>query len=56
MCVCVCVCVHVVVRLRNILLSKKLKFNTYKSIVLPVVLCGCETWSLLERGAEVKDV
>ena len=28
------------------LLSKKLKVNTYKTIILPVVLYGCETWSL----------
>ena len=31
------------------LLSKKLKVNTYKSIILPVVLYGCETWSLTLR-------
>ena len=31
------------------LLSKKLKINTYKTIVLPVVLYGCETWSLILR-------
>ena len=28
------------------LLSKKLKVNTYKTIILPVVLYGCETLSL----------
>ena len=28
------------------LLSKKLKVKTYKTILLPVVLYGCETWSL----------
>jgi hypothetical protein len=28
------------------LLSRKLKFNIYKTIILPVVLYGCETWSL----------
>ena len=28
------------------LLSKNLKFNIYKTIILPVVLYGCETWSL----------
>ena len=28
------------------LLSKKLKVNTYKNIILPVVLYGCGTWSL----------
>ena len=31
------------------LLSKKLKVKTYKTIVLPVVLYGCETWSLILR-------
>ena len=31
------------------LLSKKLKFNTNKTIILPVVLYGCETWSLTLR-------
>ena len=28
------------------LLSKNLKIKIYKTIVLPVVLYGCETWSL----------
>ena len=31
------------------LLSKKLKVNTYKIIILPVVLYDCETWSLTLR-------
>ena len=31
------------------LLSKKLKVNTCKTIILPVVLYGCETWSLMLR-------
>ena len=31
------------------LLSKKLKVETYKTIILPVLLCGCETWSLTLR-------
>ena len=31
------------------LLSKKLKVNTYKTIILPVILYGCETWSLILR-------
>ena len=31
------------------LLSKKLKVNIYKTIILPVVLYGCETWSLTLR-------
>jgi hypothetical protein len=29
--------------------SKNLKERTYRTIVLPVVLCGCETWSLVLR-------
>ena len=28
------------------MLSKELKVNTYKTIILPVVLFGCETWTL----------
>jgi len=31
------------------LLSKNLKINIYITIVLPVVLCGCETWLLTLR-------
>jgi hypothetical protein len=31
------------------LLSKNVKVKTYKAIVLPVVLYGCETWSLTLR-------
>ena len=31
------------------LLSKKRKVNTYETIILPVVLYGCETWSLTLR-------
>ena len=31
------------------LLSMKLKVNRYKTIILPVVLYGCETWSLTLR-------
>ena len=31
------------------LLSKKFKVKTYKTIILPVVLYGCETWSLTLR-------
>jgi hypothetical protein len=31
------------------LLSKNLKIRIYKTIILPVVLCGCETWSLILR-------
>jgi hypothetical protein len=31
------------------LLSKNLKFKIYRMIILPVVLYGCETWSLTLR-------
>ena len=31
------------------LLSKKLKVKIYKTIILVVVLYGCETWSLTLR-------
>jgi hypothetical protein len=31
------------------LLSKNLKIRIYKKIILPVVLYGCETWSLILR-------
>jgi len=33
----------------NFLLSKKLKIKIYRTIILPVVLYGCETWSLILR-------
>jgi len=31
------------------LLSKNLKIEIYRSVILPVVLYGCETWSLTLR-------
>src|SRR5215510_12912355 len=31
------------------LLSKNLKIEVYRTIILPVVLYGCETWSLTLR-------
>ena len=31
------------------LLSKTLKIKIYRTIILPVVLYGCETWSLTLR-------
>jgi hypothetical protein len=31
------------------LLSRKIKIRIYKTIILPVVLYGCETWSLTLR-------
>jgi len=32
------------------LLSKNIKIKIYRTIILPVVLYGCETWSLTLRG------
>jgi uncharacterized membrane protein len=31
------------------LISKKLKIKIYKTVILPVLLYGCETWSLTFR-------
>jgi hypothetical protein len=31
------------------LVSKNLKTRIYKTIILPVIVCGCETWSLTVR-------
>jgi len=42
--------------LSSSLLSKNLKIKIYRTIILPVVLYGCETWSLTlreERGLRV---
>jgi hypothetical protein len=30
-------------------LSKNIRIEMYRNIILPVVLCGCETWSLTLR-------
>jgi hypothetical protein len=35
--------------LSSCLLSKNVKVKIYKTIILPVVLYGCETWSLTLR-------
>ena len=35
--------------LSSILLSKTLKIKIYRTIILPVVLYGCETWSMTLR-------
>jgi hypothetical protein len=43
-------CYHSVQKLLSSrLLSKNLKIRIYKTIILPVVLYGCETWSLTLR-------
>jgi len=31
------------------LLSKNIKIKIHRTVILPVVLCGCETWSLTLR-------
>ena len=44
------VCCHSVQNLLSFsLLSKNLKIKIYRTIMLPVVLYGCETWSLTLR-------
>jgi hypothetical protein len=35
--------------LSSTLLSKNVKIKTYRTIILPVILYGCETWSLTLR-------
>jgi len=35
--------------LSSSLLYKNLMFKIYRTIILPVVLYGCETWSLILR-------
>jgi hypothetical protein len=43
-------CYHSVQNLlSSCLLSKNVKVRIYKTIILPVVLYGCETWSLTVR-------
>jgi hypothetical protein len=32
--------------LSSLLISKNLKIKIYETVILPVVLYGCETWSL----------
>jgi hypothetical protein len=43
-------CYHSVENLlSSCLISRKVKIKIYKTVVLPVVLYGCETWSLTLR-------
>jgi hypothetical protein len=35
--------------LSSSLLSKNVKIKLYRTLILSVVLCGCETWSLTLR-------
>ena len=37
------------ITLSSRLLTKNLKIKIYKTIILPVVIYGCETWSLTIR-------
>ena len=38
------------------LLSKNLKIKIYRTVILPVVLYGCETWSLTLGGTQAEGV
>ena len=38
-----------VILLSSSLLPKSVKVKIYRTIILPVVLCGCETWSITLR-------
>ena len=43
--------------LSSSLLSKNVKIKLYRTTVLPVVLCGCDTWSLtLREGSRLRGV
>jgi hypothetical protein len=35
--------------LRSSLLSKNIEIKAYRTLILPVILYGCETWSLTLR-------
>jgi hypothetical protein len=35
--------------LSSLLLPRNIKVRIYKTIILPVILYGCETWSLILR-------
>jgi len=37
------------------LLSKTVKLKVYRTVIIPFVLCGCETWSLtLKKNTNYK--
>jgi hypothetical protein len=42
-------CYHSIQNLLSCLLLKNLKIKIYKTVILPVALYGCETWSLTLR-------
>jgi len=44
-----CIKVSCIIDMSSRLLSKNLKIRIYRTITLPVVLYGCETWSLTMR-------
>jgi len=47
----VCTCYHSVQKLlSSSLISKNLKIKIYRTIILPVVCYGCETWSFSSHG------
>jgi hypothetical protein len=46
---CMCACVCSLNLLSASLLCKNIKIETYRAIILYVVLYGCETWSLTLR-------
>ena len=48
-------CCHSVQNLlSSILRSKSVQINMYRTIILPVVFCGCETWSLTLREKSIR--
>jgi hypothetical protein len=50
-------CYHSVQKLLSFrLLSKNIEIIIYKTVVLPVVLYGCETWCLTLREEQVAEV
>ena len=50
-------CYHKVQNLlSSSLLSKNIKFKMYKTIILPIVWYGCETWSLTLSGGRMLEI
>jgi hypothetical protein len=46
---------NILISITKILLPKNIKIRIYKSIILLVVLYGCETWSLtLKKGHKLR--
>jgi hypothetical protein len=42
-------CYHLGLTLSFLLSSKNIMAKVHKIVILPVVLCGCETWSFILR-------